>query len=866
MTEQNLHLARSIERPRARRPLGGLRGTLVIVGTILSMGTGTASFAATPPAGSPLARGERPRIFFTSADLEGIRTRIATYYRSEFQAFIDLVTSPSALTASQRAVEANWGSFNNAFLAALDPAAMQARGFSFSASRDTRAEFCSAAMNYARLQLPDIIEGGGQNPEALHEGYPQPKFFPVLATYDWCHAQLSAADRQAIVDAYLTAYSRKYQGRNLLSFPIASLEMLANNRGANNTEDIMGILAFWGDSYPSASVQQELYDAFHVIWMDRMVTELQRFYGTGTGWHESPGGYFHMSFTDLTIIMGALESALGTRYTSSLPFFTNYPLFVLGNFKPHSLSPSGCPNGARCPSYQERWGTTSGGISGFSCKNSLINSGQLRIGRHPNAGLSKWLTNLGANEYDQCTTVVTRYGGAWTNAVLFWFLYGDRDIASVVPTLGRTLLHGLGEYTMKSGYGHQDSQVVFFGAPYRMYGHATSDIGHFSIHKFGDLILTPGNSKSGDANLEGAGRNLFKNVVAVRKGTDSILDFDGSVRDPLFESRGITLVRLAGQVTAEHLAQDVAYVRYDGSLSFAPSTASVWHRALARVYGPADHEYVVLLDRLNSPTATNTKIWKAWVPTQPQYVDGTVTQPRQGKWTSTNSTTLSITNQQSGLQTSNFVSAPTHGRLFLKVLSPSGAHVSLQGGPGKEFQSGLDDGSTPWGAPVMTDAMRAYLGWGRVEITPATPQPYDVFLTVMQFGDSQSLATPAPAVRINSSEGRTLGAHIRDQLAQWVMMFAQDANQVGQIQATSYSFTAVTPISHHLVTDLVPNRELYVDVRTSGGVTTVSLSPTSVPGAPGITTSSGGVLRFSIDGGRVLGPPVAPQNIRIQIR
>lgn len=842
------------------------RRTMTLAGLVLIL-TQSLGQAATPPSASPMARREHPRVLFTSADLEGLRARIATHYRSEFQSFINLVTAPN-LTGSLAAVEAPWGAFNNAFLAVLGPAEMQARGFSYSASRDTPTEYCRTAMDYARQLLPRLATAAQQPNETLQMGFPEPFYFPVLATYDWCYAHLSTADRQSIVDAYIAAYNVKYRGQNPLTLQINSMKMLANNRGANALEDIMGVVAFWGDAYPSTSQQQEMYDAFHAVWYDRQFLELQRYYPNASGWHEDSGGYFQVSFTSLSLAAAFMQTALADSPTTSIPFFSGFAPFVLGNIKPHSLSGSGCVGG-RCPVYLERWGTMSGGIDGFSCKNSIINSGLLRIGKHANAGLTKWLTTSAATEFEGCTTTVTRYGGPWTNAVLFWFILGDRDITERSPataSLAKTLKLGLGEYTMKSGYGATDSQVTFWAPSYKMYGHSSFEIGHFSIHKFGDLLLTAANSKSGDAVLSTGKNNVFRNTIGIRKGNDPLLEYDGRVADPLFEARGLNDVTLAGDVTAELIANDVAYVRYDGSLSWAPATASAWHRSFVRVFGPPDHEYVVVLDRVNTPNAANTKIWKAWVPVQPQFVDGTVTQPRAGKWSSSNATTLSITNAQGGLVTPNFESAPTHGRLFMRMLSPSTFQVTLQGGPGKEFQSANDDGTTPWGTPTMTDAMRAYLGWGRIEVVPQTAQPYDVFLSVMQFGDSQTLSSMAPTARINAADGRMIGAHLRDQLAQWVMMFAQHPDHVGQLQSTSYAFASSTPLSHHLVTDLTPSVSLFIATTTSGGVTTVTISPNSVPGAPSLTSSPDGVLRFSLDGARVIGPPQAPGNIRISVR
>lgn len=92
---------------------------------------------------------------------------------------------------------------------------------------------------------------------------------------------------------------------------------------------------------------------------------------------------------------------------------------------------------------------------------------------------------------------------------------------------------------MRSGYGATDSQVTFWARAHELYGHDSTEFGHFTLHKFGNLILTPANSKSGDAVLSSAKFNLFNNVIGIHKGTsDQSLGFNGAVVDPFFRRAG----------------------------------------------------------------------------------------------------------------------------------------------------------------------------------------------------------------------------------------------------------------------------------------------------------------------------------------
>lgn len=836
----------------------------------LSVGPSLAG-AAPPPANSPLSRGEHPRVFFTATDLPGLRDRIAALYKSEFQAFVNLLNDTSVLSSGQKLTENNWGAVNYAFLAALDPREMQLRGFSFAPALDTPEEYCARAIASARALLGAIASGsGGGDPESLSKGFPAPIYLPATVAYDWCFPYLSAADRTAIVDAFVSVYNLHYAGKNILtmSFPGAP-DMVASSRVSADIHDLLGVLAFYGDPYPSAAVQAELYDAFHTVWVNRVLVELNYFYRTATGWHEGPGGYLSNAYVNFAVALAAFSSAAGSNYVASTPFFTSYPLFQLANVGPHGLLfRCGSSGTSRCPEYLDRWGTISGGIAGIECKSSILTAGLLRHAGHANAPLAKWAYQQTAGG---CPTALTVFGGTWANAVVFMFIYGDKEVTAQSPVearLPKTHRLGLGQYVMRTGYESTDSRVVFWAPEHAMYGHATKDYGHFTIHKFGNLILKPANSKSGDAEIKSSKFNLMGSMVGIHKGaSDATLDFNGNVIDPFFGARGSTTIRTAGRVIAEDINRTgYDYVAYDNSPSWSPTTADVFEREFVYLKGPLNAEYVVVLDRVNVRNpGSDEKIWKIWIPADPQFVNGTPTNPRLGKWTSVNTDTMVMTNRFSSLTTPNFSSAPTHGRFFLRTLSPSAVEINVLGGPGKEYQSGDDDGSTPWGAPAMTQGMHEYLGWGRIEVRPRVAQAYDVFLNVIQFGDADTLALMTPTVRVDSADGRMIGVDIRERTGNRVVMFSASPAGAGRISSVAYTMVPVATASRQLLVNMNPSTTYHVKTLATAAGTSVEVTTTAQPGSVAVTSDAAGVLDFTLNGLSVdATAPAPPKNLMVR--
>lgn len=812
--------------------------------------------AAVPPENSPIALGQHPRLFFTAADLPALRERITKYYRNEFQDFINLLNHVSTLSSRQKLIENYWGGLNYAFVAVLDPQEMRHRGFTFPAGLDTQQAYCDKAIPYIKVFLKNINSATKQSPHHLSIGYPENYYFSALLTYDWCYSHLNLADKRAIVDAFISAYNVKYKDKNLLNMKIDSRDMLCNNQSSANLHDILGIIAFYKDPYPDMNIQEAMYEAFYNIWINRVLFELDYFYKSGTGWHEGPGNYLTDGYLNLGIPIAMYASALRIDYISLMPFFSSYPLFMVANIKPHGLlSQCGSSSTTPCRVFMERWGTIGGGIDTLSCKVSLLNSGMLRKSNHPNAPLGKWLyLNIG-----KCADTVTKYGGTWSNAVLYWFIYGDREIPAQSPAqmnVANTQKFGLGQYVLRSGYDSNASQVVFWAKEYRMYGHESEEYGSFTLHKFGNLILTPGNSKSGEGVLNGGIKsNLFQNVVGIHKGmSDPLLKANGKTIDPLFGSRKISSIKTSGKLIVEDINNsDYKYISYDNSASWNRETANISQREFIYITGPLNKEYIIVFDRMNvTNPSTDEKIWKIWVSAQPEFVNGTPLSSRIGQWTSTDTDLMSMTNRRSFSDASpRFESAPTHGKFYLKTLSPDTIRVNVLGGPGKEFQSGDDDGSTPWGSPTITDRIREYLGWGRIEIRPTIAQNYDTFLNVIQFGDANSLSSMSSIAKVTTADAKMLGVHIQDSANHWLVLFAKHPSDLLETTSAVYTFRPVASLSKHLVVNMKPLTTFYMEQATGLSDTTVTISSAPRAGSVALTSTKQGVVHFTLDGSSV---------------
>ncbi len=784
-----------------------------------------AAHTLAPTPGSPIARGEHPRIFITRGELPGLRDRLASHYAKELQEFIDLLAGPS-LSKDQRKVENPWGAFNYALLAVLEPDELRSRGFRFGAAIDTSRKLCERSWTYAERLLPAIAAGDGQSHSAIATDLSNPLHFPVIAAYDWCASHWAEPERRLVVDAFVSSWAKNWRGKDPLTANGVN-SMVVNNVASADIHDTLGILAFYGDSYPDSSTQAALYETFDRVWTDRVLVELQYFYGQGTGWHEGSGGYLKEGHLNLGLPFALMSSALGSNYFVDVPFFAQYPAFVAANIKPHGQSSD---NGRR---YLERWGVISDGIAGIGCRGLQLTGGMLARAGDVRAGLARWL-HLGEHEQRSCADEMRRRGELWVNAGLYWFLFGDRHVAAtppqaVVPT---SLRLGLGEYVFRSDWTPSATQLVAWATPWDMYGHKPrTDAGDFTLHKFGNLILHAGNGKSGEGVVENfVGTNLARNVIGIRRGAESILQFaPAKTFDPFWLERGLDEIELRGAIIADEIGGSLDYVAFDATLAWTERGDAV-ERELVYLRGPTNSEYVVVLDRVALRNEADVPIWKVWTAAQSDFLaGGQATQA--GIWEASGRPVARVVNQRSGLKTDDFESPDTHGALFVTPVWPDRVRMRILGGPDREFQD--LDGGTPFGTPAMTDGSREYLGWGRIETWPMDRTSRHVFLHVLQPGDSRTLGTPTAATPLASADGAWIGAVVESPSNPWILMWMKDrgGEPVLPLRYREPSLAG----ARHAIFNLRPNMPLRID-RVGGEVIVGGTSGAEV------TVSPSGVL------------------------
>ena len=853
------------------------------------------------PADSPLARGEHPRIFFTADKLPKIRGKILVNYKSEFQNFINELDANFQKEANitnfnTRRQYSSWGALNYAFLGILDVDAIKQLEPTLT-FQHTSQEYCAKALEHARAGFFQIAAGGPLDTWIYTTGNGVgSQYINIYSVYDWCYSYLNESERLEFVQTAIdySDISQKNEIANAKRNPL-------NSRVAN-IHALLPVISFYGDAFQGAYQQKvapyesmsysewgnKLYNKFEKVALHELIEGMNIIYSDGGGWSEGPSYMF--VFNDILFFTGAFQSALGKEYLETLSFFQKQPIFRVANTKPALI------NGAR---YYIPWTTVGGGLSPAdsekSCRNQWTITSITNKHNPDLASLMKWDTL-------KCPVNETQTGGLWNSAVLYLFLYGTKDITAKTPSqlisegkLNLTNKLGLREYIMRTGYeSPSDSLIQFWAQEYAMSpgGHYDALYGHFGIEKFGNLITKGGNSKSAWDALTTSfhGDNHHNNVIGLnstlkvrntvvydetgnytRKGY-SLYDFGRNYA-------GTTLNTILQSNYNGDVYEDINSGKYDyifyNSTAFKSTSVPLWQREFVYLRGEKDKEFVVVFDRMNVTDKYNKKFWHAWVPSKPE-LNGNVVNPRIGKFESdgdlitiTNNYNVSITD----IYGRKYQYLDNHGRLFIKKIYPENSQINVIGGDwcsdGKKRDYVIDkdnpecDGHQhefedangtiiPGGTGSnfsilypgkyhMTDFEHDYMGWGRVEIMPVENNNYDIFLNVMQFGDSRTLNSMSETTKLESEDGKMVGSHIRDSSNQWVVLFANNSEDVFNIGGVNYTLTGAGEINH-LIVNL--KRNYNYDIYDKG--TKILTKATNNAGVIYFTSSLGSTHGFEI--------------------
>ena len=284
----------------------------------------------------------------------------------------------------------------------------------------------------------------------------------------------------------------------------------------------------------------------------------------------------------------------------------------------------------------------------------------------------------------------------------------------------------MGQLFMRSGSGPDDTYALFTAGGI-LTQHRHYDNNNFVIFKNGFLTLDAGTRPQPGLHLSHYyARTVAHNCITIKMPGEIMPDYWDSgpalseKEVPVFPNDGGQNNMMGSEVIAFDEKEEYVYIASDATESYHQDKAKLVLRQF--VFLPPDH--FVILDRVSS--------------TKPEY---------KKRW-------LLHTAAEPMVNTSEFYTDHRGGRLFCKTLFPENAELKKIGGPGKQFWS---DGRN-WALPELTpddwnynsmrwlDNNHDLFGQWRIEVTPGKSNTDDIFLHLLQVGDSslQSMANSTP--------------------------------------------------------------------------------------------------------------------------
>lgn len=797
----------------------------------------------TPPTGSRAANGVWPRLIITPDNRAAIRSYINSNYSSDFQTFLNKLGTGIASGNAEKVYENTWAPINYSFPVALGVQELKDLGYTFPAAFDTEGELCTEAyrqfstditdincaygvcrsIKYGLMNTPMSTDTSGSTTTYMYRSDRGTYTLAGALMFDWCHSGLTTAQKQDIADSFYDRYTDVWSTLNLMTHNAHGASFTANERWPLFGNDLIFALTAWGDTdILDSTKRQTLYDTFYTAWINRTIWEID--WINDSGWNNYEGvdywsynhgmGIFAFAYT-------ATDSALGTSYISSRPYFTEIGTGTAAwNWPEATGKTTGCnANGlGGCPVYTEDWGDNTYKLGIQSCRPSLLQPGILRFwGQSSEANVARWVWDNQVLQYTPgCAS--TNASVAYGTDVYFKFLFGIAGTTAVAPTRLNHKLGGRYYYIFKSGY-TTDATHIFFGAPtWKSGGHDSGYTSHFTLRKYGPLIIKAGHWRDGVCTTSASGYNVQSSMgLQVGGLSDTDLGPDttaGSI--PAWSARGISdFANVVAEDPLDSFGSRYSYVFQDRDPAW--NAATKMQREFTYLRGSTDHEYLIVIDRVNVSNTANLPVWKIWVPAQPTCVDGSCSNPRTGKWVSSGKI-LSMDNTASpanGVSTGGWKQPATSGKFFLKSVLPSDSTVWMVGDDGtatKNYQKFDDTGnSESWtNSSGCVTGTYPFTGWGRIEIRAGTVQNTNVFVNVIQFGSATSLQSMAPIANLNvAGDSNRIAMFVKDSEKSRIFAYLKD-NAVASKEFTYY-YTKNTSKSDHLLINMEPGQDYYIN-------------------------------------------------------
>jgi len=267
----------------------------------------------------------------------------------------------------------------------------------------------------------------------------------------------------------------------------------------------------------------------------------------------------------------------------------------------------------------------------------------------------------------------------------------------------------LGQVFMRSGSGPDDTYSLFtIGS--RVRSHKQFDENNFIIYKKGWLALdtgTRGRSTSFQLRHYYA-QTVAHNCMLIHMPGEPFPEYWGLAHDgPEGKINHGGMNRTTGGTCAAFETNDVyTYVAGDATACYLPEKCGLALRQYVFVYP----DYFVICDRVRAKDASYRKEWLFHTQNEPVVTGDTFRADHEG------------------------------GRIFCRTLFPKDAALAKVGGPGKEFWAAGKNWEL---APETAERAKTRYGGGlfgnwRMEVSPGEARKDDVFLHIIQTGDSST--------------------------------------------------------------------------------------------------------------------------------
>ncbi|MBN1673639.1 MAG: DUF4962 domain-containing protein [Kiritimatiellae bacterium] len=572
----------------------------------------------------------------------------------------------------------------------------------------------------------------------------------LACAYDWCYDRLTPADKAAILKG-LDAHVGWLYERLITRGHYTALD----NHRAN---DVCGI-AIAGFAMHREHPNAEKYiDAAVSVYKKTIIPALRQFGGPGDGmWHEGLE-YTRHELLNVFRFFKACAGALGEDFFE--PGFEHFGYgTVYGTYPDSTLLREGDNHFPGVSSWERKY-------------MSMLASRY----RNPHA---QWYVN-------HMTKPITGLQ-AWYD--ILWY---DPAVPETPPdALPLTrCFEGFGMVVIRTGWYEPDATVVTFRCGDFFGGHDHCNQNDFIIYRKGCLAVDSGGYDSWGSRHW---RNYYSRTVA--HNTITVLDPDEdrahNFNNQANDGGQILLYKRDGTwnlpTTIDKARQDPQYdtgdivvleqgdgytrTLGDATRAYSPHKLKQFTRELVVLHPKikTNPPAIVVFDRVRATKPEYAKKWLLHTEHRPEQVG-------PGAWRATEG----------------------DGTLYVGMLEPQGAGVTLVGGPGREFE--VNGKNYPPSEKTRPKTPPNYLGNWRIEIEPPKPAERDLFLNVLIPADKGQ--STAPAVSRMETENM-LGSFIQGDRGEpdTVVWFARDKDVLDKTESLSYSLRADGP-ARHLVADL----------------------------------------------------------------